>query len=179
MSVFDCLPDELLEQVFLAVGNLPSPTNNNHIRTSPNSLYFDYSIQQSLSKETHSSLRSISLVCRRFYRILRSSDFWERKCRHDYILLPTNTFPSEFNDYEKLYISNPFHPSFNFIIEDKWRKSPGSDTQIELVPIGAHRLVDDFGRFSSCRATSYSWAHIHQRDIQLFPEVLSWENVSY
>ena len=176
---FNWLPDEVLEQIFLSIRRLPPLTENNHVRIPPNSLYFDYSIQQPFLKQTHADLFAVSLVCRRFQYILKSPLFWERKCRYDYVMQSTQNFPPEFTAYEKLYVHNPFHPSFNLIEENKWRKSRYSNSQIEFIPLGSHRLCDEFNRLSPCRVTSHTWGEFFQRNIQLLSKKYSWNDVSY
>ncbi|CAF2033032.1 unnamed protein product [Rotaria magnacalcarata] len=178
MSYFDRLPNELLEQIFLSLCHLPPVTKTNHVPITLHSLYFDYSIQQPLLKQTHTDLLSISLVCRRFYQILKSPAFWQQKCLHDYVLLPTQHFPTSFTPYEKLYINNPFHPSFNLIKENKWTKSQNTNSQVEFIPRGSNRLYDEFNRLSICRVTSYTWGKFIQRDIQLLSNKLSWNDIA-
>lgn len=177
MSYFDRLPDELVEQIFLSLHYLPPLTENNHVRISSSSLYYDYSIQQPLLKQTYVDLLSMSLVCRRFHKILKSSAFWLRKCLYDYVFLPTQNFPADFTAYEKLYINNPFHPSYNLIEESKWRKAYNTRSRLEPIPCGSDRLYDEFNRLSVCRVTSYTWANFFQRNIPILSNKLSWNDV--
>ena len=164
---FDLLPDELLENIFSTFGELPVLSPHNHARSASNGSFFDYAIQQPLLKKNHRTLVDVSQVCRRFYRIISSPYFWEQKCRHEHVLLPEQQFPPEFVAYDKLYVQNPFHPLFNLIDDNKWRKGGYSDSQIEPVPHGSKRLYDEFDRLSPCRVTSYSRATFRQEDIRL------------
>jgi hypothetical protein len=167
IKLFDCLPDELLEKIFFSLSYHLPLTPNNHVRLESNSYYFDYSIQQPLLKQTHTELVQVSLVCRRFHRIISTPHFWEKKCRQEHVLLPNQCLPTDFIAYEKLYINNPFHPSFNLLKDNNWRKSKHTISQIEPVPIGSHRLYDEFNRLSPCRVTSYTRGQFFQRDVQL------------
>jgi hypothetical protein len=167
INQFDLLPDELLEKIFFSLGHRLLLISNNHVRVEPNSYYFDYSIQKPILKQTHIELSQASLVCRRFYRIIKAPHFWEQKCRQEHVLLPSQCLPIDFTAYEKLYVNNPFHPSFNLLEDNKWSRSKHADSQIEPVPAGSHRLYDEFNRLSPCRATSYTTAHFFQRDIRL------------
>ena len=164
---FNDLPDELVEQIFILV-YYPLPfTSNNHVRLDFNSSYFDYSVQQPLLKQTHVDLCRLSLVCRRFYQIIKSPHFWQKKCQRDHVLLPHQHLPNDFIAYNKLYVNNPFHLSSNLLENQNWRKSRYSMSQIEPVPHGAYRLYDEFHRITPCRATSYTLAKFFQRDIPL------------
>lgn len=164
---FDRLPDELLEKIFFSFNSPPPLTPNNHVRLEFNSYYFDYLIQQPLLKQTHAELLQASLVCRRFYKIIKSSNFWERNCRQEHVLLPNQHLPTDFTAYEKIYVNNPFHPSYNLLKENKWTKSKRTNSQIEPIPFGSHRLYDEFNRLSPCRVTSYTLGEFFQRDVQL------------
>ena len=164
---FERLPDELLEKIFVSLGSSPSLTSTNHVRLEPNSLYFDYSVQQTLLKQTHAELVRVSRVCRRFYHIIKARQFWKRLCRHEHVLLPHQRLPPKFTAYETLYVNNPFHPSFNLLKDSQWRKSRLLYSQIERLPIGCDRLYDEFQRLSPCRATSYLAQKFTQRDVQL------------
>ena len=53
INYFDCLPDELLENIFLSITYSLPLTPNNHVQLEDNSFYFDYSIQQPLLKQIH------------------------------------------------------------------------------------------------------------------------------
>ncbi|CAF1214264.1 unnamed protein product [Adineta steineri] len=167
INQFDCLPDEILEKIFSSLSTHLPLTPNNHVRLNAHSYYFDYSMQKPLLKQTHAELSQVSLVCRRFYRIIKARQFWEQQCRLEYILLPDQHFPVDFDAYEKIYVNNPFHPSFNLLQDNKWFKSRRTNSKIELVPIGSYRLYDEFNRLSPCRVTSYTLAQFFQRDIQL------------
>jgi hypothetical protein len=167
LDPFVRLPDELLEKIFHSLGTVPPLTPTNHIGLGPNSIYFDYSIQQVLLKATHTDLRHVALVCRRFYQIIRGKQFWKQLCGREHVLLPDQHFPSEFTAYELLYVSNPFHPSFNFLADRNWRKSKDAQSQIERIPIGCDRLYDEFNRLSPCRVTSHVPAEFTQRGVQL------------
>ncbi|CAF1387372.1 unnamed protein product [Adineta steineri] len=167
ISQFDCLPDEILEKIFSSLSTHLEFTPNNHVRLNAHSYYFDYSMQKPLLKQTHTELSQVLLVCRRFYRIIKARQFWEQQCRLEHILLPDQHFPVDFDAYEKIYVNNPFHPSFNLLQDKKWFKSRRTESKIELVPIGSYRLYDEFNRLSPCRVTSYTLAQFFQRDIQL------------
>jgi len=167
INLFDRLPDELLEKIFFSLSYYLPLTPNNHVHLESNSYYFDYSIQQPLLKQNHTELLQVSLVCRRFHQIISASRFWEHKCRQEHVLLSNQIFPTDFTAYEKLYTNNPFHPSFNLLQDNNWTKSKHSVSQIEPVPIGSHRLYDEFNRLSPCRVTSYTKAEFFQRDVHL------------
>ena len=162
---FDRLPDELVEKIFSCFSNSPPLQPHNHVRSPPNTFYFDYSLQHPFLEDNHAQLRRLAQVCRRFHRIIQSADFWERKCRKEYLLQPDESFPEDFIDYEKLYIYNPFHPSFNYIEENRWRKDRYSSTRFELTPNGTSRLYDDFNRSMPCRVTSHMPAFYYQMNI--------------
>ncbi|UJR10485.1 hypothetical protein I4U23_014689 [Adineta vaga] len=168
MNQFDILPDELIEKIFFSFEAQLPLSQHNHVRLEDNTFYFDYSLQQPILRTVHNEIHNISLVCRRFYRIIHSSRFWERKGRQDHILLPNQHFSVDFNAYEKLYVNNPFHPAYNLIETNRWTKSRGAHSQIEYVPIGSYRLYDEFNRLSSCRVTSHTLAKFFQRNVPLF-----------
>jgi hypothetical protein len=164
---FDRLPDELVEKIFFLMNYSLPLTTNNHVRLGNDSFYFDYSIQKPLLKQTHTALIQASLVCHRFYQIIKSPHFWEQKGRLEHVLPPSLSLPSNFTACEKLFVNNPFHPSFNLLEESNWRKTPYTTSEIQLVPIGCQRLYDEFNRVSPCRVTSYTRAEFVQRDVQL------------
>lgn len=178
INYFDRLPDEIVERIFSCFNECPPCEPHNHVRSSPNTFYFDYSLQKPFLKRNHANLFPLSEVCRRFYRIIKSSDFWERKCREDHILQPDQHLPEEFTDYEKLYVYNPFHPAFNLIEESRWRKDPHSESRIEKRPVGTAALYDDFGRLTPCRATSHMPATFYQRRIPLYEKRIGSDYVS-
>jgi hypothetical protein len=179
INPFDRLSDELLEKIFFSVSYDLPLTPNNHARLESNSYYFDYSIQQPLLKQNHTDLVQVSLVCRRFHQIINAPHFWKQKCRQEHVLLPNQQLPTGFTAYEKLYINNPFHPSFNLLEDNNWRRSEYTDSQIEPIPIGSHRLYDEFNRLSPCRVTSYGVAQFFQRDVQLLCKGSGSAEVSY
>ena len=84
-NVFDCLPDELVEQIFLSIVNVPPREPFNHVKVSPSSFYFSYTIHEPYLRRTYKDLVSLEMVCHRFYNLLRSSTFWLRKCHYDHI----------------------------------------------------------------------------------------------
>jgi hypothetical protein len=176
---FSRLPDELLEKIFFLTNYPLLLTPNNHAPPELNSYYFDYSIQQPLLKQTHVELLRVSLVCRRFYQIIKSCHFWERKCRQEHVLLPNQHLPTDFTAYEKLFVNNPFHPAFNLLHDNNWKKSKDTKSQIELIPIGSHRLYDEFNRLSPCRVTSHRMGEFFQRDVQLPCRGSNFNDVSY
>ena len=167
LDPFARLPDELLEKIFVSLGSSPPLTPTNHVRLGPHSMYFDYSVQQVLLGQMHTEMVRVALVCRRFYHIIKAKQFWEQLCRREHVLLPNQHFPAEFTAFETLYVSNPFHPSFNLLEESQWRKSRSARSQIERIPIGCDRLYDEFNRLSPCRVTSHMSARFIQRDVQL------------
>jgi hypothetical protein len=179
INLFNRLPNELLEKIFFSLTYYLPLTPNNHVRLESNSYYFDYSIQQPLLKQNHTELLQVSLVCRRFHQIISTPRFWERKCRQEHILLSNQNFSIDFTAYEKLYINNPFHPAFNLLEDNNWTKSEYSVSQIEPIPLGSHRLYDEFNRLSPCRATSYTKAKFFQRNVQLPCKGSELTEVSY
>lgn len=179
MNYFDKLPDELLEKIFSSFQARLSLERFNHARREDNAYYFDYSLQQPLLKQAHKDISNLTLVCRRFHQIIHAGGFWERKCRNEHVLLPDQHFPEQFTAYEQLYVNNPFHPAYNLLKADRWTKSYGGQSRIENVPSGSHRLYDEFGRLSPCRATSYTSTTFWQRQVNLSYAELCLNNVSF
>jgi F-box-like len=132
INLFDRLPDELIEMIFLVSSDKPMSTPYNHVRLPSNEIYFDYSIHQPLLQRNHQQLLLISQVCRRFYNIIKSSHFWEKKSRREHVLLAEDRFPEDFIGYDRLYLNNPFHRSFNFLDTFNWTRQ-GNDCTINSI----------------------------------------------
>lgn len=167
-NIFDAIPDEILEKIFLYFQEIPNLTHNNHIRLSSKSLCIDYELQQPYLKQNHAELLQIAYVCRRFNHIIKSQSFWSQKCFYDHVLMPTQDFTDVKVDYERLYVYNPFHPTFNFIKPDRWSRPLGALHYIERFPDQCVPLLDRFQRVSRCRITSYESPGFSQSNIPLF-----------
>jgi len=172
-NLFDCLPDELVEHIFLLTVYSPPIEPFNHVNTPSSPFYFSYTIHEPQLRLTYKDLLSLEMVCRRFYKLLRSSTFWLQKCHHDHqIIINESLAISQGLDFRRLYFSNPFHPDYNLLDfpvmnEDDQRALWSPSVSWEEIPIGCDRLYDAFGRISSCYATSYFWGEFIRDDIQL------------
>jgi hypothetical protein len=172
-NLFDCLPDELLEQIFLSLVYIPPIQPFNHVTISPCSFYFSYTIHEPYLRRTYKDLVSLEMVCRRFYNLLRSSRFWRQKCHCDHVSIVNEPLAiSTGIDFRRLYFSNPFHPDYNLLdfydnYQDKSKQFWSSNVCLEARPIGCDLLYDAFGRVSSCYETSYNWGQYHRDNIQL------------
>jgi len=170
---FDCLPDELVEYIFLLTVNSPPIEPFNHVNVPASSFYFSYTIHEPYLRRTYKDLVSLEMVCRRFYNLLRSSKFWLQKCHHDHVLIANEPLAiSQKIDFRRLYFSNPFHPDYNLL--DFNNQNQHEENQFwnssvcwEQTPIGCDLLYDPFGQISSCYATSYTWGEYHRDNIQL------------
>lgn len=176
-NLFDLLPDEIVQRILSNITENPILTEHNHVRKPANGLFFDYSIQQPFLKQSHAALMKISSVCHRFHMLIKSKHFWILLNRKDHVLSKCVELPENFDDYEKLYVCNPFHPDFNLILSDNWFKRDYSLTSIEASPAGAHKLFDQFNRLLNCLVTSYQTA-IMKQSLKLSGENSGLEHVS-
>lgn len=184
---FDCLPNELIEYIFLSV-LYPIPIESfNHVNHRPSVFYFSHTLHEPYLRQTFKDLTSLERVCRRFYNILRTPTFWIRKCQCDDVSLVNTQLAISSNvDFRRLYFSNPFHPDYNRLdfdnnnkIIDRYEQNEnwGPGVALERTPIGSDLLYDAFGLLSSCYATSYSWGQYQRNNIQLLRK--GEENVSF
>jgi hypothetical protein len=170
---FDCLPDEIVEYIFLLIVNSPQIEPFNHVNVSPSSFYFSYIIHEPYLRRTYKDLISLEMVCRRFYNLLCSSKFWLQKCRHDHVSIVNEPLAiSQGIDFRRLYFSNPFHPDYNLLDfngenQNKENNFWSFGVRSEPIPIGCDLLYDKFGQISSCYATSFTWGQYRRNNIQL------------
>ena len=172
-NLFDSLPDELVEYIFLLLVHSPLIEPFNHVKSSSTSpFYFAYLIHEPELRRTFKDLVSLEMVCRRFYKVLRSETFWLRKCHSDVPIVNEPLAITQGVDFRRLYFSNPFHPDYNLIDlnginGNTLRKLWHPAVVLEEIPVGCERLYDAFGRRSSCFATSYMWGHFRCDSISL------------
>jgi hypothetical protein len=170
---FDCLPDELVEYIFLLTAYSPPTEPLNHVNVSPSSCHLSYINHVPYLRRTYKDLVSLEMVCHRFYKLLHSSTFWLRKCHHDRISIVNESLAiSQGIDFRRLYFSNPFHPDYNLLDfndnnEHNRNQFWSPSVCLEQTPIGCDLLYDKFGQISSCYATSYNWGAYHRNNIQL------------
>lgn len=182
LNAFDCLPDEIVEYIFLLIVNSPSIEPSNHVNTSQAEFYFSYTLHEPYLRQTFENLLSLELVCHRFYNLIRSSKFWLQKCQRDHVLIVNKPLAiSQEIDLQRLYFSNPFHPDYNLLdFNDKKHveKNQFCNPWVhwEKVPCGCDLLYDPFGQISSCYATSFDWGQYHRDNIPLIRK--GEENVS-
>jgi hypothetical protein len=170
---FDSLPDELVEYIFLLLVYSPRIEPFNHVKSSSTSpFYFSYRIHERQLRRAFKDLMSSEMVCRRFYKLLRSPTFWLRKCHRELPIVNEPLAIAQGVDFRRLYFSNPFHPDYNLLAlnginGDNLRKLWDRSVIFQEVPSGSERLYDAFGRISSCYATSYMWGHFRCDSIPL------------
>jgi hypothetical protein len=173
---FDCLPNELVEYIFLLLTYSPPIEPFNHVNGPASLFYFSYTVHEPELRRTFKDLISSEMVCRRFYKLLRSQAFWLKKCRRDHLPIVNEPLAiAQSLDFRRLYFSNPFHPDYNLLDlidttdgdKNKFWSSDAQDVVWEQNPIGSERLYDAFGQISSCYATSYAWGHYRRDRIPL------------
>jgi hypothetical protein len=173
LNPFDCLPDEIVEYIFLLIVNSPLIEPFNHVNVPPSSFYFSYNLHEPYLRRTFKDLISLEMVCRRFYNLLRSPKFWLQKCHHDHVSIVNKPLAiAQGIDLQRLYFSNPFHPDYNLLDfndenQDKKDEFWSPMVSWEQTPIGCDLLYDAFGQISSCYATSFTWGEYRRNNIQL------------
>lgn len=116
-NVFDRLPDEIIEYIFLLITYSPPIEPSNHtIDLSSGLFYFSYTLHKPYLRCAFKDLTAAERVCQRFYSILRSQAFWRRKCQQDHVVIVNEQLAIKQDaDFRRLYFSNPFHPDFNLV----------------------------------------------------------------
>jgi hypothetical protein len=172
-NAFDCLPDELVEHIFLLIVYSPPIESFNHINVPPSTFYFSYMVHEPYLRRTHKDLASLAMVCRRFNNLLLSSTFWLKKCHRDHVSIINEPLAIAKNiDFRRLYFSNCFHPDYNllaFNTDTQREGNPFWSTSVcrEKPPIGCDVLYDSFGQVSPCYATSFNWGQYQRDNISL------------
>ena len=168
-NVFDCLPDEIVEYIFLLIAYSPSTESFNPVQVPFSPFYFPYNIHEPEVHRTFKDLLSVGKVCRRFYKLLHSSTFWIQKCHRDHWPVFNETLAiSQGIDFRRLYFSNPFHPNYNLLeLTNPNGQFWSERVSYEATPIGSDLLHDAFGQVSPCHATSHNWGHYRRENIQL------------
>lgn len=173
LNSFDCLPDEIIEYIFFLIVDSPPIEPFNHVNISPSLFYFSYNLHEPYLRQTFKNFLLLELVCRRFHKLIRSSRFWQKKCHYDYLPIVNKSLAvSQGIDFRRLYFSNPFHPDYNLLnFYDKRNVRRTSFCNrwiyVEETPAGCDLLYDEFGKISSCYATSFDWGQYHRDNIQL------------